>query len=201
MAAGPAGVPAVHVGLFPPRPGSPATNRWLVFALMGSLTRAIAWLLVTWQRIRTPGGVFPSTITMPPADHQQAATDPEKVLVNALRAARRVAGALIRWLVATAKACPASAVLTMFRGAVAQFSTAVWTSVRPQRIKRGPGTQNQPGAADPGARSGQNRCATWETEFPRSTNPPNREICRPPVAQQPDRRLFQGEVIKRKRLN
>ncbi len=112
--AGPAGVPAMHVGpFFPPRPGLPMTNPWLVFALVrqwGPLTRAFAWLVVTWQRIRTSGGVSPSTITVPLAAHAQAATDPEKVLVNALRAVHRVAGTLIRWLVAKAKVFPASAV-------------------------------------------------------------------------------------------
>jgi hypothetical protein len=118
MAAGPAGVPAVHVGPFPSRPGSPATYPWLVFALVGQwgpLTRVIAWIAVTWQRIRTSGGVLPSTITVPPSDHRQAASDPVKVLVNALRAVHRVAGALIRWLDARTTAFPASAVLTMFR--------------------------------------------------------------------------------------
>ena len=136
MAAGPAGVPAAHVGLFPPRPGSPATNPWLVFAFMGSLTWAIAWIAVTWQRIRTSGGVLPSTITVPLADHRQAATDPVKVLVNALRAVRRVVGALIRWLVAEDNSAPRVGGGDGVSAAVARINTALWTSVRPQRIKR-----------------------------------------------------------------
>ena len=89
------------------------TNPWLVLALVGQwgpLTRAFAWLVVTWQRIRTSGGVSPSTITMPLANHREAATDLVKVLVNALRAVHRVAGTLIRWLVARATVFPASAV-------------------------------------------------------------------------------------------
>jgi len=116
--AGSAGVPAVHVGpFFPPRPGSPATHLWLVFALAGQwgpLTRAISRIAVTWKRIRTAGGVLPSMIPVPLADDKEA-TDPEKVLVNALRAVPRVAGTLIRWLVARTTAFNVSAVVTMFR--------------------------------------------------------------------------------------
>src|SRR6476619_1077107 len=116
--AGPAGVPAMHVGpFFPPRPGLPMTNPWLVFALVGQwgpLTRVFGWLVVTWQRIRTFGGVSPSAITVPLAGHGETATDPVKVLVNALRAVHRVAGTLIRWLVARTTVFAASAV-TMSR--------------------------------------------------------------------------------------
>ncbi len=118
MAAGSAGGPAVHVGLVPPQPGSPVANPWLVFALVwqwGPLALVIAWLAVTWQRIRTSRWAFPNTIAEPPAGHGDAATDPVKVLVNALRAARRVAGALILWLVARTTVFLASAVVTMFR--------------------------------------------------------------------------------------
>ncbi len=183
MAAGPAGVPAVHVGPFPPRPGSPATNPWLVFAFMGSLTRAIAWIAVTWQRIRTSGGTFPSTI-LPLAGDGEAATDPEKVLVNALRAARREVSALIRWLVARATVFPA--VVTMFRVPLHRSTPHYGHRSGPSGSN---GFRNSEAAMSNGSRprSGQNRCATQETESPRSTNPPNREICRPPVAQQPDR--------------
>ncbi len=105
--AGSTGERAVPFGPFGlPRFGRPSTPLelylWLVLAVVdrcGPLTRVIAWIAVTWQRIPTSGGVLPSTITVPPADHRPAATDPEKVLVNALRAAHQLAGALIRWLV------------------------------------------------------------------------------------------------------
>jgi len=156
IAAGPAGVPAVHVGLFQPRPGSPATNPWLVFALMGSLTRAIAWIAVTWQRFRTSGGVLRRTITEPAGD-EEAPTDPQKVLVNALRAVHQMAGTLIRWLVTRTTVFPASAVVTM-----------LW---EPLHRSTRPGTQNRPGVTDPSPQSGQKRCANPEIVIPRSTKP------------------------------
>jgi hypothetical protein len=165
MAAGPAGVPAVRVDPFPSRPGSPATYPWMVFALVGQwgpLTRVIALIAVTWQRIRTPGGVLPSTISAPLVDRVQAATDPEEVLVNALRAARRVACILIRWLVARATVFPA--VVTMFR-------VPSHRSTPHHGHRSGPsgsnGFRNPEPARGNGSRSasGQNRCATRETVF------------------------------------
>ena len=92
---------------------------------MGWLTRVIAWIAVIWQRIRPSGGAMPNTITVPLADDAQAATDPEKVLVNALRAAHRVACGV-----------PRVGGGDDISGAVVQIDIALWTSVRPQRIER-----------------------------------------------------------------
>jgi hypothetical protein len=121
------------------------------------LTRAFAWLVVTWQRIRTAGGVSPSTITMPLANHREAATDLVKVLVNALRAVHRVAGTLIRWLVARATVFPASAVVMFW--VPSRRSTPQYGHRSGPSGSNGSRNQNQPGATDPGPQSGQNRFA------------------------------------------
>ena len=165
MAAGPADVPAAHVGLFPPRPSLPATNPWMVFAFMGSLTWVIAWIAGAWQPTRTSGGVLPSTSTVPLAHHRQAATDPVKVLLNALPAVHRVVGALIRWLVAETAALPASAVVTAFR-LPSHGST--------RRYGHRSGRSGSNGSRNPEpARNNGSRSAIWSKS---SHNPGNRNF-------------------------
>ena len=182
MAAGPADVPAVHVGFFPPRPGTPATNPWLVFAFMGWLTRVVAWIAVTWQRIRPSGGAMPNTITVPLADVAQAAADPEKVLVNALRAAHRVACGLVRWLVARTTVCPASVVVTIFR--VPSYRSTSRYGHRSGRSGSN-GSGNPEAARGNGSRSaiGSKSLRDPGNRDSKINNPPNREICCPPAAQ------------------
>ena len=109
---------------------------------------------MTWQRIRTAGGILPSTIAVTLADYGQAATEPEKVLVNTLRAAHRIVGILIRWLVASTSLFPASAVVTMFRLPTHRSTPRYGQLSRPQRINWST-NQNWPGVTDPGPRSGK----------------------------------------------
>jgi hypothetical protein len=151
----------------------------------------IAWIAQTWQRVRTSGGVLPSTITVPRADHRQPATDPVKVLVNALRAARRVVGALIRWLVARTTALPA-AVMTMVR-LPSHRSTPRNGNRSGYRGSNGPRNPESPRGS--GSRSAicSKSLRTPEIVIPRSTNPSNSQIFRRWAPQQPTTDFFRAK--------
>ena len=201
--AGSAGERAVPFGPFDlPRFGRPSTPLalylWLVIAVVdqcGPLARVIAWIAETWQRLLTSGGVLPSTIAVPPADHRQAATDPEKVLVNALRAAPRMVGTLIRWLVARTSLFPASAVVTMFRLPSHRSTPRYGHRSIPQRINwsrkpelaRGSGSRSAIGSKSP--QNPGNR----DSKINKLAESRDIAAARGSTA---DRRLFQGEVVR-----
>ena len=206
--AGSAGERAVPFGPFDlPRFGRPSTPLalylWLVIAVVdqcGPLARVIAWIAETWQRLLTSGGVLPSTIAVPPADHRQAATDPEKVLVNALRAAPRMVGTLIRWLVARTSLFPASAVVTMFRLPSHRSTPRYGHRSIPQRINwsrkpelaRGSGSRSAIGSKSP--QNPGNR----DSKINKLAESRDIAAARGSTA---DRRLFQGEVASGPRSN
>jgi hypothetical protein len=114
--AGSAGTPQVSFGpCVSPRFGRPstplATYLWLVFAFLrewGRLAGAITRIAVTRQRIRTAGGLVPTTLRITGAPAGQAVAGAEKGLVNARRAVLRAVDNLMQ--------LPVTSTTTAFRG-------------------------------------------------------------------------------------
>jgi len=113
--AGSAGTPQVSGPCVSPRFGRPstplATYLWLVFAFLrewGRLAGAITRIAVTRQRIRTAGGLVPTTLRITGAPAGQAVAGAEKGLVNARRAVLRAVDNLMQ--------LPVTSTTTAFRG-------------------------------------------------------------------------------------
>lgn len=197
--AGPAGAPEVPIGSFvPARRGWLAANIRLVFALVrewSPLARAVTWIAVTWQRIRTAGGILPSTVTATLADLVgQAPAESKKCWSTPLRAGHRIVGILIRWLVG-------STPNSVLRGG---RSSSGADSTDQHLLGSWPGRSGSNRVYEPElARGNGSRPETWAKSLRQSRNR-DLKINRPSVTGKTDAAdtsaadppLFQGEVTK-----
>ena len=202
--AGSAGTPQVSFGpCVSPRFGRPstplATYLWLVFAFLrewGRLAGAITRIAVTRQRIRTAGGLVPTTLRITGAPAGQAVAGAEKGLVNARRAVLRAVDNLMQ--------LPVTSTTTAFRG------TGTRCAISPGALDQHPqtGTPMGPHAPketrdldrtpDPGPQPGQ---IAGPTEKPGIQDQQLRRNRRLPTARTSAaaRRLFQGQVVRGRR--
>lgn len=201
--AGSAGTPRVSFGpCVSPRFGRPstplATYLWLVFAFLrewGRLAGAITRIAVTRQRIRTAGGLVPTTLRITGAPAGQAVAGAEKGLVNARRAVLRAVDNLMQ--------LPVTSTTTPFRG------TGTRCAISPGALDQHPPNRDTNRAAPrsnapketrgPGPDTGSwpttwsNRRPNRKTRNPRSTTPPEPADCRPRAPQQPPADFFRGK--------
>jgi hypothetical protein len=205
--AGSAGTPRVSFGPFvPPRFGRPstppATSLWLVFALLhgwGPLAAAITRVAVTMQRIRTAGGLVPTTlrISVTLADIAgQCVAAAEKALVNARRAVHRVVDNLTQ--------LPVTSTPTAFRGTGTRCAISPSAQINTSnRDIDGGRTQieRDEGNPDP-ARTPDSGPTTWSNHRPnQKPGIQDQQLRQTPQIATADtsaaaRRLFQGQVAR-----
>lgn len=200
--AGSAGTPQVSFGpCVSPRFGRPstplATYLWLVFAFLrewGRLAGAITRIAVTRQRIRTAGGLVPTTLRITGAPAGQAVAGAEKGLVNARRAVLRAVDNLMQ--------LPVTSTTTAFRG------TGTRCAISPGALDQHPQTGTPMGPhpdrtrqRKPGTWTGHRILAHNLVKSPAQPKNPESKInnsaepadCRPRAPQQPPADFFRGK--------
>ena len=200
--AGSAGTPQVSFGpCVSPRFGRPstplATYLWLVFAFLrewGRLARAITRIAVTRQRIRTAGGLVPTTLRITGAPAGQAVAGAEKGLVNARRAVLRAVDNLMQ--------LPVTSTTTAFRGTGTRCAISPSAQINTSnRDIDGGRTQieRDEGNPDP-ARTPDSGPTTWSNHRPnQKPGIQDQQLRQTPQIATADtsaaaRRLFQGQV-------